>query len=43
MKTEMGVIIFDYLKHSQIILIPIIYGFMGLTLLVQVFLVKYHF
>ena len=42
-KTEMGVVIFMYLNIPQIILIPIIYGFMGLTPLVQVYLLKYHF
>ena len=29
MKTKMGVVIYMYLKHSPIILIPTIYGFMS--------------
>ena len=33
MKTEMGVVIFMYLNIPEIILIPIIYGFMGLIAL----------
>ena len=41
--TEMGVVIYVYLNIPQIILIPNIYGFMGLTPLVQLFLLKYHF
>ena len=43
MKTEMDVVIFMYLKHSPDNMIPIIYQFMGLTTLVQAFLLKYHF
>ena len=31
MKIEMGVVIYMYLKHSTDIMIPNIYGFMGLT------------
>ena len=30
MKTEMGVVMYMHLKHPQILLVPNIYGFMGL-------------
>ena len=41
--TEMGVVIYRYLKHSPDYINSNLYRFMGLTPLVQVFLLKYLF
>ena len=38
MKTEMGVVKYMYLKYPQIILIPNIYGFMGQTSRVKLYM-----